>query len=473
MDGPVPGRSQDVSGSPEATKTDLPSNLHASGDGEEVPAEQEWAQARKALEQLFAAEYSDSFETVLRLGGALIGAGLLFAYTGWLSTLLWATVYVAVHALHFLMMRRAMRAPDLVKVRLMGGFYLVVEVSFLWMPALIAAQNDPILSFAGMLMIAATMVYHIRRADMLLWLVWGQAFVLGVALLSVVAMRWETFEGGLAKFGALLVTAYAILFLTQAMISSRRNRMQMELAAERLAQEQKVSAVGRLAGGVAHDFNNVLTVVLGNLELYSEVQAAKDKDAAVHEAHKAARRAETAVQQLLIYARKAPTQQVRVDCNAMIDDTLALLDPVIPKSVQVETALSLTTMCVIVDKMQFQTALVNLIKNALDAMGPDGTLRIETARVPLENRRKMVDGSILLLGDYVEISIADNGHGIPRPLLPRVTEPFFTTRDPGGASGLGLSMVLGFAHEAGGGLHIESGDHGTTACLYLRAARPV
>ena len=421
----------------------------------------------KALDQLWAAEYRDPAETVFRLTGTVAGAGLLYAYTGWVLAIVWIAVFLGTHLVHYIAVGRMIQSPRPLFVHLAGGLYLLTLVAYIWIPVILAAQQDPILAFSGMLTVAAAMVYHIRRADVILWLVLGQAFVLGAALFAIMAMLWSEFHGALPKSAALLVTAFAILFLVQALLSVRRDRIEMARAAERLAQRRKVSAIGRLAGGIAHDFNNVLTVVLGNLDLYREFEDSAEKDAAVAEAKAAARRAELVVQQLLIYARKAPTRLTRLDCNPLVQATLDTLMPNIPDGMRTETRWSDKELYVLADEMQLSMAVVNLVRNALEAMGQTGTLRLETALRPIRTPREMIDGSLLCPGDYVEISVIDDGHGIPADALSRVTEPFFSTNSPGQGSGLGLSMVLGFVRKAGGGLHIESRKGHTAVKLIL------
>jgi signal transduction histidine kinase len=424
-------------------------------------------QARKTLQQLFDVEYGAPAEIGVRLGGSLVGAVMLYTYTGWLSALVWVATYFAVHLMYFTLIRWGLRTPGSTVLGATVALYLLVLAAFLWFPVQLAAHGEPVLSFAGMLVIATAMVFHIRRADVLLWLVWGQVAVLGAALLCVVALRWPELDGSLPKTGALLVTGFAVLFLSQTMLLTRRYRIEVDRSAERLAREQKEAAIGRLAGGVAHDFNNVLTVVLGNLELYREFDDQTEKDTAVAEAERAAARAQGVVQQLLIYARKAPTRHIRLDCNVVVQEVLASLTPRIPDGIDTELALAAPCLWVVVDEAQMALVVDSLLRNALDALGQTGTLRIETTRVQLHSPHDMVDGGVLMPGSYAEVSVIDDGHGIPDGILGRVTEPFFTTRAPGHGSGLGLSMVKGFAHEAGGGLHIMSGRQGTTASLYL------
>lgn len=424
------------------------------------------------LKELLDVEYGDPWEFALRLCGAAIAAGLMLVYTGLIAAIIWVAAYAGSHLLHYSVIRAGLRSPGRGFVWAAGLCYLVVLATFLWLPIKLAVQADPILMFSGMLLIAMTMVFHIRRADMMMWLVLGQVGVLGAALVAIVALRWADFDGTVPKFGALLVSGFALMFLTRAMFATRRFRIETARAAVRLAQEKEVSAIGRFAGGIAHDFNNTLTVVLGNLELYHELKGREDKDAAVAEAERAARRAEMVVQQLLIYARKAPTQRVRQDCNVVVADAVADLAARIPEGLNTDLALTENSLCVVADKQQITAAVESLIKNAVDAMDDRGTLRIETALVFLDTSRTLIDGAVLMPGGYIEIVVIDTGHGIDESILPRVTEPFFTTRAPGQGSGLGLSMVMGFAHEAGGGLHISSDKTGTTAILFLPQAPP-
>jgi PAS domain S-box-containing protein len=241
------------------------------------------------------------------------------------------------------------------------------------------------------------------------------------------------------------------------------------LAEEQLRQQQKLEAIGQLTGGIAHDFNNLLTIIIGNLELINERPDAKvgDKLSLVQMALQSALRGSELVNRLLAIARQQPLQAEVVEVNRLIESLSPLLHRSLGERVTIETALAANLWPVLTDPHQLENALLNLAINARDAMAGGGTLTIRTENVRLEADRapKLPD---LLPGEYVMLSVGDTGSGMPPEIQARAVEPFFTTKDVGKGSGLGLAMVHGFVKQCGGHLLIYSEvGHGTTVKLYL------
>src|SRR5271165_52379 len=238
-----------------------------------------------------------------------------------------------------------------------------------------------------------------------------------------------------------------------------------------LRQAQKLEAVGQLTGGISHDFNNLLTVVIGNLIL--AIGRTGDNPAALpllQGALQAAERGVALIQRLLAFARKQQLDARSVDLNRLvvgIEDLLRrTLGPRISLAISAEADLAPAR----VDANQLELAILNLTINARDAMPDGGTLRIG-----LQNRRSERDLlPELSCGEYVVVSISDTGTGMDEATLARVFEPFFTTKAIGSGSGLGLPMVQGFAAQSGGAVRTQSkAGEGTTVELWLpRADEP-
>lgn len=240
---------------------------------------------------------------------------------------------------------------------------------------------------------------------------------------------------------------------------------------EQLRHAQKMEAIGRLTGGVAHDFNNLLAIAMGNLELVEEGLADRPKLRDLsHRALEAAQRGANLTQRLLAYSRKQPLRPQVVDLNALIANTVELLGRTLGETIEIETVLPDGLWPVPVDPHQLENALLNLAVNARDAMRKGGRLTIETANTDLDAAYADSVGD-LAPGTYVVLAVSDTGGGIEADVLPDVFEPFFTTKDVGEGSGLGLSMVYGFARQSGGHatIYSESGQ-GTTVRLYLPRA---
>ena len=236
-------------------------------------------------------------------------------------------------------------------------------------------------------------------------------------------------------------------------------------AQQALHEAQKMDAVGQLTGGVAHDFNNMLAVILGNAERLQRRPESSDKS--IQAIIQAATRGVELTQRLLAFSRRQPLQCRPVDLNQLVEGMTALLSRTLGETIKVETSLDADLWPTVADSGQVESALLNLALNARDAMPGGGSLRIMTANVVVDaeqepGRTKMEPG------DYVVLGIADSGTGIPPEVLEHVFEPFFTTKDVGEGSGLGLSMVYGFAKQSGGGVGIESRrGEGTTVEFYL------
>jgi two-component system, cell cycle sensor histidine kinase and response regulator CckA len=243
---------------------------------------------------------------------------------------------------------------------------------------------------------------------------------------------------------------------------------------EQLLQSQKMEAVGQLAGGVAHDFNNVLTAIKGFGELAMvqlDEQHAVRED--IVEICAAADRAAALTQQLLAFSRRQLLVPVLLSPNTVVEGISKLLARLIGAEVQCETRLSVDVGLVRADPGQLEQVLVNLAVNARDAMPNGGTLTIETADVLLDDEAAAHLSLVEVVnpGRYAMLSVSDTGTGMDRATLSSIFEPFFTTKEPGKGTGLGLSTVYGIVRQSGGYLHVYSElGHGTTFKLFLPCA---
>ncbi len=238
-----------------------------------------------------------------------------------------------------------------------------------------------------------------------------------------------------------------------------------------LRQAQKMEAVGQLTGGVAHDLNNILTVITGTIEILAEAVADRPELTAIAKMiDEAAARGGDLTQRLLAFARKQPLQPREVDVNSLVIEATNLLRPTLGEHVEVHMKLAGDTSRALIDPSQLTNAILNLALNARDAMPDGGKLIIETSNVVLDDSYAGMNGDVTA-GNYVMIAVTDSGHGIPPGILNNVFEPFFTTKDVGKGSGLGLSMVYGFVKQSNGHIKIYSEEgHGTTVRIYLPRA---
>jgi nitrogen-specific signal transduction histidine kinase len=247
-----------------------------------------------------------------------------------------------------------------------------------------------------------------------------------------------------------------------------RDVTQAKETERQLRQAQKMEAVGSLTGGVAHDFNNILTVITGTIEILEEAVADKPGLAAIAKMiDEAASRGADLTQRLLAFARKQPLQPREIHLNDLVVETVKLLKPTLGEDIEVEALLKDGLPTALVDPSQLTTALLNLALNSRDAMPDGGRLLIETAHAELDEAYCR-DNREAQPGQYVMLAVSDTGTGIPKALQEKVFEPFFTTKDVGRGTGLGLSMVYGFVKQSGGHVTIYSEPGaGTSVKMYF------
>jgi signal transduction histidine kinase/CheY-like chemotaxis protein len=242
-------------------------------------------------------------------------------------------------------------------------------------------------------------------------------------------------------------------------------------AEQQLRQLQKMDAIGRLTGGVAHDFNNMLTVIMGTIGMLEEGVADRPSLAAMARLiDEAAQRGADLTAHLLAFARKQPLRPQSTDLNAFMANARMLLRPALGEQVEIAMVLADDLWRAQVDGAQLTTALLNLAINARDAMPGGGKLTIETANVVLDDAYAKSNLEVSA-GAYVLIAMSDTGAGMARQVIERIFEPFFTTKEVGRGTGLGLSMVYGFVKQSNGHIKVYSEEgHGTTVRIYLPRA---
>ena len=243
----------------------------------------------------------------------------------------------------------------------------------------------------------------------------------------------------------------------------------LEAAHEALRQSQKMETVGQLTGGIAHDFNNLLQIVNGNLDLLRQ----KLPDDSAHlkryadRAFTGADRAATLTQRLLAFSRRQPLAPKALDINRLIPGMSELLHRTLGETIEIEAVLTPRLWTVEADPYQLENAILNLAINARDAMPEGGKVTIETQNTHLDHSYSAQNPEVAV-GQYAVICISDTGIGMDKETAAKAIEPFFTTKEVGRGTGLGLSMVYGFVKQSGGHIKIysEPGE-GTTVKMYL------
>jgi PAS domain S-box-containing protein len=259
--------------------------------------------------------------------------------------------------------------------------------------------------------------------------------------------------------------------ITRDLTEKKKAAEALEAANVALFQSQKMESIGQLTGGVAHDFNNLLSVLSSGLEVLAmqreEGGAPRADTRTIESMRRAIDRGARLTQQLLAFARQQPLQPETRNLNRVITAFETVLRRAITPNIEFEVELDRKAQSAVIDSARFESALLNLVVNARDAMPQGGRITISTAAVTLDQHQ----AGMLPPGDYVRVTVADNGTGMPPEVVARAFEPFFTTKEVGKGTGLGLSQVYGFIKQSGGEVIIASRPgEGTAVSIYLPAA---
>ena len=243
-----------------------------------------------------------------------------------------------------------------------------------------------------------------------------------------------------------------------------------ETAEEAQRRSQKMDAIGKLTGGISHDFNNLLTIILGNTELLQDV-VGNNEDALQHikDIEKAGLRASALTRQLLNFSRREATEISTLNINQSISEMTEIIKRSLTPEIEVKYNLAQDLWLSEIDNGDFGDALLNLCNNARDSMASHGALSIETENIHVDEELSKQNPG-LDPGDYVHLTVSDTGQGIPDKIQDRIFEPFFTTKDLGKGTGLGLAMVYAFVHRSKGYITYDT-EAGIGTCFHIYLPR--
>jgi signal transduction histidine kinase/CheY-like chemotaxis protein len=421
----------------------------------------------KELESLAKVETLDSLEFRVQFIAVFACVATAVATTGLSILFAWFALH---YSLVFLERKLASRFAKLgtpLAFYTIIGLNLAIGITFAWLPVYLWMQGQQSFYFAAMaLLVGSTLNTFLIRSSL-----WYQAvcFVApnaGAFLLIAMIISGKGLPTG--EVVALVVIASAVLFyFLVAVVEMHRMHVKHEHTRDQLLQSQKTEVIGRLTGGVAHDFNNLLNVISGYLEVALSENSETDRNTAIQGALKAATRGGNLVHQLLAFARKARLESRSVSVDTTLTELGEMASRVIPSSIVVDFGHNKSGLFVLADPVSLTTALLNLLLNARDAISGSGRIQLSaTGASSAELPAGMTYDKAYT--DFVLFTVKDSGHGMSSDLIDRVTEPFFTTKPVGFGSGLGLSMVQGFAQQSGGGIHIASSPGvGTTVYVAL------
>ncbi|MCH2167591.1 MAG: ATP-binding protein [Oceanicola sp.] len=398
------------------------------------------------ISTLKKADFGAPFELILRYS-AIVILGSIVAITADLPvTWLWLLCYAITEGMYFLQLRQALHHPSTSNMRLALLGYMVTATTFVAFPMVCTHLDNPTLLAAAVAAQVGMVFYTFWRPRISQPIaIYDILMVFGLAVNAAIAF-WDITTDPWAHFVFTSVLLVAAVYYAMTIHRNLSLYNEWEERRLRAAETMKAEALGRLVGGVAHDFNNILTVVIGNLELHKEVPPGPERDVLLEEAHEAALRAARLTGQLLAYGRKAPLTPTVASLQAHVDAVEPLLRRLLPASVALDIRIPASIQHVALDRAQFTAALLNLVSNAADALGTRrGKIWIKAWPVREDSQQK-----------EFALSVIDTAGGLPPEIEADVLEPYFTTKPIGSGSGLGLPMVNGFAEQSGGRLILQN-----------------
>ncbi|OWV45029.1 hypothetical protein CDZ97_05600 [Mameliella alba] len=405
------------------------------------------------LDEMRRAEYGSPLEIVIRYVVIAVVVSVLLLVIDRQIALAWGAAYLVFEGgLAFLLLRlRTGPAP----LRYWGALasYALAGFSFLALPLyLVSVQMNPGTTFAGAAGLVGYALYTLQRPQRESGLLVADCALVSIMMLSLVVLLQPLLETWtdrlLVAFVALAVLGYYI----GSMIVGWRLQADLRTAQKRYASAQMARALGQFVGGVAHEFNNQLTVILGNLELFETLPDARERQAAIEESRAAAGRAAVTVRQLMAASGRTRLSPAPIPMEGFLFDLTEVLSDMLGPDMRVETQPPDDPLVALADRDMLETCAIQLCLNAQEATGGYGTIRITAER---RGSAGGLDPAPESPPPYVALIVEDDGPGVPEEALPRLAEPFYTTKPPHEGSGLGLSSVAGFARQSGGGMMLD------------------
>ncbi|GAA6186954.1 ATP-binding protein [Litorivita sp. NS0012-18] len=419
--------------------------------------------------------HAQLFETAHRYFIILL-AGLVIGWaTGSYFPMAWAIGYIAVNlSYQAILLRARTRSAEISPLQNAIGFSLSVLVFasmivFLWL------EDGLVLKFTALSGLIGLGLHSLSRPQKVFWVTLADSVVI-LALyifMGVTVFLAHPENKTLAILLMCLFCTSSYFVVSQWRAYKRAEAIKS--AEQRLMRNREMEAMGRLTGGFAHDFNNILAAMRGNLDLYDEVTDPEEKRRILHEAQSATARAARLTQKLLTYSQKAVLRPSRVITGAFITEFVAMMGRNLPETVTLRLEIDDNPPPLLIDAQTLEMVLTNLVMNAADAIGeqigedggpPTGEITLSCGPMLMPATSSAPAASEIRAGHYLRLAVQDTGAGIPEALLPHICEPFYSTKAVGRGSGLGLPMAQGFAEQSGGALRI-SNTEGSGALVEL------
>ena len=420
------------------------------------------------IDRLYNLDFRSPLSAPARISGVIIGSLLICIYYDEIWPISWSIGYTALHLIYFLYLRLGLRRTIMGSLHTAYGLHISVMVSFIWMPVYLMTTGDHTATMIGAALFASLLVLLVRRADPHRGHVMCQAVVLGVSLLILAVDTARATSEPAGVIGIFMVAIVLQYYFLQAWSYTRHMTRDFKEKTIRQAQMEKMASIGRLAGGVAHDFNNHLTALSGNLELLPYCTSDNERRETIRDAMIAAEQAKETVKQLTRFARQEQSDLSVLRARDVMDDLEKIAMRLVPGTIACRFHSSATASFLAI-KGQVLNGLLNVISNAIDAMPKGGSIIVKSIDLktsdPIPLRRRVA----LPPGTYVEFRVDDTGDGIDDAIVDRVFDDFFTTKPTGKGTGLGLASVAGLVTSFGGGVAIETSPTGTSIRLFIPA----
>ena len=409
----------------------------------------------ETLSLMIESDVKPVFEIGARFGLLSIFCISIAIWLDLTSALYWLAIYALSEAANISFLATRRKPGTVLDTRIATALNFIATLWFATLPVYLWSLHVIVMQFAALSLVVGMVLYSITRYSGLRRIaIWDGILISALALYFGYDMALHA-ETTVVRGLSLLVSVLMVLYFLISLRESVRMRSALKQAEQRNIQAQKMQAVGQLTGGISHDFNNLLTVIIGNLDLYSEVETRSEKNQLAEEARQAALRAAALTSQLLAFSRKAQLNPKPFDPERFLRSFVSLTGRVLPEAVSLQLELVSAPHRISADVNQLENALLNLVINARDAMAASGTIILRLDWVEAGHERDF-HGTALPVGLYCRISVEDSGPGIAPEHQMTVLDPFFTTKPVGKGSGLGLSMAKGFVEQSGGALELLS-----------------
>lgn len=422
------------------------------------------------LEEMRRAEYGSRAELLIRYGIMAVAILVLtLTLDPWLA-LGWGALYVAVEACLALVLTRGHRGNTRRSYMLALGVYLLSGVCFMALPIyLIATSTGAAQAFAGATGVVGWLLYSLHRSQCEPGLMIVDCLQVGVLGLAIIAALLPGLDTWADRLTVIVLTLAVSVYYIGSLLASWRLERSLREAQQRYAASQKARALGQFVGGVAHDFNNQLTAILGHLDLFETLDSPAERDTALNEIRSAAERAAGTVQQLLASSGRTRLSPAPVQMGDFLYGLGEVLTDLLDPGMTVEVVPQDEPLTVLADADMLETCAIQLCLNAQDATSGRGHIRLFCERRISPPALDPMEGNAS--SACIALIIEDNGPGVAPEALPLLAEPFYTTKSASEGRGLGLSAVAGFARQSGGSLRLEPAlKGGLRAILFLPEA---